>query len=137
MHHKRKCKSSNSASNDRTNQIQFIITAISLLLYTGQSFLADAVQCHITWLPFRASEPTNFLLFADLNTIKMLHLDNKARGQTEVRTLHFGEANANYVALSFDDSSKIIYWSDLYRCDHRDMLHMQSYNIHVKYILPV
>lgn len=59
------------------------------------------------------SEPTNFLLFTDLNSIRMLSLDGSQ--DQHVYILHYGPFKANYVALTYDPIEKNIYWSDLTR----------------------
>lgn len=54
--------------------------------------------------------PENFLLFADLNTLKMLSLDPGT--EETVHTLHYGATAANYVGLVYDETTDTIYWND-------------------------
>ena len=50
-------------------------------------------------------------MLCDLNTIKMINLDSPA----DLRTLYYGAADANFVALALDAQNNTLYFSDLTR----------------------
>ncbi|GAB1599252.1 low-density lipoprotein receptor-related protein 6-like isoform X2, partial [Argonauta hians] len=56
-------------------------------------------------------EPDNFLIVADLNTLKLKALDDHL--DSNVHILHYGHADSSYVALVYNDPDKTLFWSDL------------------------
>lgn len=58
------------------------------------------------------SEPENFLIVADLNTLKLKALDDHL--DSKVHILHYGHAGSSYVALVYNDLDKTLFWSDLH-----------------------
>ncbi|KAL3858987.1 hypothetical protein ACJMK2_009231, partial [Sinanodonta woodiana] len=56
------------------------------------------------------TRPDNFLLYADLNTINLLSLDEGSDPQPQ--TLVRGGTQSNFVALAYDSTLDMIYWSD-------------------------
>ncbi|KAK0061867.1 low-density lipoprotein receptor-related protein 4-like isoform X1, partial [Biomphalaria pfeifferi] len=59
------------------------------------------------------ARPGNFLLVADLNTLKMVSLDDFT--ETGPRTVLYDNIDSNIAALIYDDVTDTIYWSDLTR----------------------
>ncbi|XP_013392591.1 uncharacterized protein LOC106160517 [Lingula anatina] len=55
--------------------------------------------------------PENFVLFADLNTIKLINLDNPS--DRHIYTLVQGSYNANFVAMVYEQKERRIFWADL------------------------
>ena len=55
------------------------------------------------------SVPDKFLLYADVNTVKMLHLDDSS----QIHTLLRGTNDANYVAVAYDPLRNTLYLSDV------------------------
>ncbi|BFZ13036.1 hypothetical protein BsWGS_16075 [Bradybaena similaris] len=55
--------------------------------------------------------PQNFLLVADLNTLKMISLDDDT--ETGAHTLFYSSVESNFVALAYDNTTDMIYWSDI------------------------
>lgn len=66
---------------------------------------------------FHTSEqgPQNFLLVADLNTLKMISLDDDT--ETGAHTLFYASVESNFVALAYDNTTDMIYWSDITKYD--------------------
>ncbi|XP_012940627.1 uncharacterized protein LOC101861747 [Aplysia californica] len=57
------------------------------------------------------ARPQNFLLVADLNTLKLVSLDDNT--DTRSHNLLYSDVKSNFVALAFDKSTDTVYWSDL------------------------
>ncbi|KAK7497721.1 hypothetical protein BaRGS_00011116, partial [Batillaria attramentaria] len=57
--------------------------------------------------------PENFLLYADLNTLQLVSLDSDTEATPHV--LLYEDIASNLVALTYDDTTDTIYWSDLTR----------------------
>ncbi|XP_050396212.1 uncharacterized protein LOC126814850 [Patella vulgata] len=55
--------------------------------------------------------PANFVLFADLNSLKMVSLDPES--ESTVHTIQYGHIRSNFVAVAYDKSTDTIYWSDI------------------------
>ena len=57
--------------------------------------------------------PSNFLIVADMNSIKIVSQDGKdSNPYVAVQGVPF---TSNYVALAFDNGSRIVYYSDISR----------------------
>lgn len=59
-------------------------------------------------------EPKMYALFADMNTIKLIGLDDGAQ-DLGVYTFIYGPTDAHYMALCLDRSTDTLYFSDLTR----------------------
>ncbi|CAL1546461.1 unnamed protein product, partial [Lymnaea stagnalis] len=57
------------------------------------------------------ARPTNFLLVADLNTLKLVSLDDNT--ESGARTFLYDSIDSNFVALIYDEVTDTIYWSDI------------------------
>ncbi|GFO27156.1 low-density lipoprotein receptor-related protein 4-like, partial [Plakobranchus ocellatus] len=69
---------------------------------TSKVLFSDMATC---------SQPQNFLLVADLNTIKMISLDEGF--ESAAHTLYFGDVHTNIVALAYDSMTATVYWNDI------------------------
>lgn len=59
--------------------------------------------------------PENFLLYADLNTIQLVSLDKDTEATPHI--LLYDDVTSNFVALTYDETTDTIYWSDLTRSE--------------------
>ncbi|XP_048254821.1 uncharacterized protein LOC124138972 isoform X1 [Haliotis rufescens] len=55
--------------------------------------------------------PQNFLLYADLNTLKLNSLDPESEEATH--TLLYSDIKSNFIAVAYDERTDTIYWSDI------------------------
>lgn len=63
--------------------------------------------------PWTLPGPQNFLLVADLNTLKLVSLDEDT--EPGAHTLLYDNIDSNFVALAYDETTDSVYWSDITR----------------------
>lgn len=96
-------------------------TSVSIFIYCNLDYCSKRIYLQICFLQFivqydhlsiimsNCSVPEEFVLYVDVNRVKMLSL----RNSYQVHTLVYGPSDANYVAVAYDALYKMLYISDV------------------------